>query len=257
VTASTNAEADLWSTWSGRWDRFQESYVPHREVQFEVIGDYLELRGSGEALRILDLCCGPGSVAGRLLQRFPSAEVLAVDCDPWLLALGRRTAPSAERITWIDADLREEAWIAALPSGDFDAVVVTTAMQWFTSDEIARIYHDIHGCLLPRGSFLNADVIPCGDSGTRRLSEAAYRGRRRRSVAAPNGEHWATFWAAARAEPAFGELVAHRDRRLHGRSPLRARDLEFHLAALRDAGFTDVGEVWREHDNAILLALRD
>jgi trans-aconitate methyltransferase len=257
MIGQSGIQAGPWGEWAARWDRFQEAYVPQRELQFGVIGDYLELRGLGDDLRILDLCCGPGAAAARLLQRFPNARIVGVDYDPWLLALGRRTAPSASRITWVEADLRDPAWVRKLPMPAFDAVVVTTAMQWFSSEEIARIYCDIHACLVPRGAFLTADVIPRGDEGTRRLSETAHRRRRERSVAAANGEHWVTFWADARAQSAFAELLAARDRRFDGRSPLRPRAFEFHDGALRTAGFTDVGEVWRVDATAIVLALRD
>jgi hypothetical protein len=32
--------------------------------------------------------------------------------------------------------------------------------------------------------------------------------------------------------------------------------VEFHREALLAAAFTEVGEIWRDHDDAILLALR-
>ena len=250
------AAAASWSDWLARWERFQESYVPHRELQLNLIADYVELQ-AGDGLSVLDLCSGPGSAARRLLQRLPAAEVVAVDCDPWLLALGEGFAPEAERIAWVEADLRDELWTAALPRLEFDAVVATTAMQWFTSDEIARIYRDVHRCLRPGGVFLSSDVIPSGDFEARRLLERANQRWRERARTTPTGEHWATFWAAARKEPAFAELLTERDRRLNGRFPLAPRDISFHDQALRAAGFNAVGEVWRHHANAIVLALRE
>jgi trans-aconitate methyltransferase len=35
---------------------------------------------------VLDLGCGPGSLAGRLAARLPTAEIIGLDQDPVLLA---------------------------------------------------------------------------------------------------------------------------------------------------------------------------
>jgi ribosomal protein L11 methylase PrmA len=37
-------------------------------------------------LRLLDLCCGTGSISRRVLARFRSASILAVDTDPPILS---------------------------------------------------------------------------------------------------------------------------------------------------------------------------
>jgi len=79
-----------WSQWLTRWDRFQEAYVPGRELQFRLIVDYLALLHRDSPLRVLDLCAGPGSFGSRLLEERPDARVVALDHDPWLLELGRR-----------------------------------------------------------------------------------------------------------------------------------------------------------------------
>lgn len=251
------AAAATWFDWAARWERFQESYVPHRELQLDLIADYLELTLTRDEPSVLDLCSGPGSAARRLLQRLQRVEVVAVDCDPWLLALGRRLGAEQSRIAWVDADLRDERWTAALPHCEYDGVVTTTAMQWFTSEEITRIYRDVHQCLRPGGVFLTSDVIPLADGEAGRVVQRAHQRCRDHSLAAPAGEHWATFWTAARAEPAFAQLIGERDRRLNGRSPLKPRSFSFHDEALRAAGFTSVAEVWRHHANTIVLGLRD
>ncbi len=42
---------------------------------------------------MLDLGCGPGSLATRLLDRIPAATVIALDADPVLLAIGQAAWP--------------------------------------------------------------------------------------------------------------------------------------------------------------------
>ena len=234
-----------WPEWLARWDRFQEAYVPGRELQFRLIADYLGLL---QASSVLDLCAGPGSFGSRLLGELPEAHIVAVDHDPWLLELGRRAAPHAEEITWIDADLREE-WRAALPEERFDAVVATTALQWFDDGEVERIYSEV-AQLAP--TLVTSDLAPTGSEEACDLARLATQRQRARG-----DDHWVDFWADARADPAFATLLTERDRRFAGRRPLPARPLEFHDRALRTAGFADVTEIWRHGEHAILLARRN
>jgi SAM-dependent methyltransferase len=247
--------AGLWEAWAKRWDRFQETYVPAREEQFQIIADYLAVIRSAGALRLLDLCSGPGSAGSRFLQARPGARVVAVDWDPWLLELGRRTAPGASQIAWVEADLCEARWIDALPQRAFEAAVVTTAMQWFTPEETARLYGDVAALLVRGGVFLLSIRAASGPDSVRTLVELAQLRWQERAHDAPGGEHWASFWDAARREPAFVELLAERDRRFAGRYPRASRPLAFHEDALQTAGFTGVGEVWRHHETVIVLAL--
>ena len=243
----------LWAAWWTRWDRFQETYVPGRELQFQLISDYVDLLRPEPPLRVLDLCSGPGSFAARLLRQRPQARVVAVDYDPWLLELGRRAAPGGDGIVWIEADLRAR-WIDALPTSEFDVVVATTAMQWFQDNEVKRIYIDVASLVAPAGAFLTSDLMPAGSADARSLAKTATLRRRDDAARSAAGEHWVDFWAGARAESAFAALLDERDRRFGGRWPLSSRPLEFHERALRTAGFADVNEIWRHGENAILLA---
>ena len=63
-------------------------------------------------------------------------------------------------------------------------------------------------------------------------------------------------WRGVRSEPRFAALVDERDRRFGPRRPFEHSALPFHENALVRAGFSEVGEVWRYHENAILLAKR-
>ncbi len=77
------------SAWVDRWDAQQQVNLPDREERFTVLIDAVqECAGRPDPL-VLDLGCGPGSLAVRLLDRIPAATVVAVDVDQLLLALGR------------------------------------------------------------------------------------------------------------------------------------------------------------------------
>jgi hypothetical protein len=122
-------------------------------------------------------------------------------------------------------------------------------MQWFDDHEVERIYRDV-ASLAP--TFVTSDVAPTGSVESRGLAQLATQRQRARG-----GEHWVDFWADARAEATFATLLDERDRRFDGRRPLPGRPLEFHDRALRAAGFSEVDEIWRHGENAILLARRN
>jgi len=247
ATAST----ELWEAWGRRWRAFQESYVPAREHQLAAIADYVELATGGAAAAILDLGSGPGSVADVVLRRCPDARAAAVDLDPWLIELGRRTASAGTRIGWIEADLRDPAWVGALPDGPYGAVTCATTLHWLDHSEIRRLYSDAARLLPHGGILLVADVLPTGSPGLQRLARAAAASRE-----GAHEETWDRFWRDARTVEQFAELVEERDRRLLPRRPRVSLPVEAHAAALAEAGFRDVGEVWRLHEAAVLAALR-
>lgn len=249
-------QARCWQRWSARWDHFQENYVLYREQQFNLMLDYVAQGYSSRPLQVLDLACGPGCLGGRLLRRLPEAEVVNLDFDPWLLEMGRQTIDGYGRIRWVEADLRTDEWVAQLPYSAFHVVLSSTALHWFEREELLRIYRHLAAILVEGGWFLNADVIPTGSPGVQRLTRTMLIRWQARELAKPDREGWPAFWREAHQEPTFQELLRERERRLGLRKPRRFLPLEFHQEALSSAGFADVGEIWRCHENAIILAIR-
>lgn len=247
-----------WRAWMGRWDRQQGGYLPDREERFALMLDYVARQRGEGPLRLLDLCCGPGSISARALARFPEATVVAVDLDPWLLTLGRETFGRdwPGRITWVEGDLRDDGWLADLAPDSFDAVLSATALHWFHAAELVPVYQKVAGLLAAGGIFLNADHFPLGEPTLDGLIGDAEVAMQAANFAQPGAEDWAAFWAAVGAEPAFAELVAERERRFSYRSPVSKPRVAFHHEALRAVGFRETGELWRQRRDAILAAVR-
>lgn len=244
-----------WAGWLRRWDDQQRSYHPLREQRFtamlDVVADLLPAD-----LVAVDLACGPGSLAARLLARLPAARCLAVDVDPLLLTLGRNALGDAGgRLTWVEADLRDPGWAGALGVDQVDAVLSTTALHWLPPGDLVRLYHDLAGLLGPGGLFLNGDQMDFGpDQPTlRRASQAAAHRREDRA----QGERWRDWWDAAAADPALADLVARRDEVGHdAHHGHHTHGLDLHVAALREAGFAETGVVWADLDDRVLVAVR-
>jgi SAM-dependent methyltransferase len=239
-------------TWLDRWDAQQETYMPDREERFEVLVDLVE-EAAGQRPRVIDLGCGPGSLATRLLARLPEASVVGVDTDPVLLALARESAPPGLEV--IDADLRRPDWVDWLPTGPYDAIVSTTALHWLEPPVLAAVYRACARLLRPGGLVANGDHLrfpetPQLDALARELD------RRRAERHGGDGEDWRTWWDAVRADPDLSDAVAQRERRQSEHPTATENNLVVHERALREAGFSEVGVLWRKGTDAVLAAVR-
>jgi SAM-dependent methyltransferase len=245
--------------WVRKWDDQQQHYMANREERFDVILDVVAEVTGDEPRAVLDLCCGPGSLAARVLARFPSAAVVALDNDPVLMLLGRRAYGShGGRLTWIEADLRQPDWPDSVAiDAPFDAVVSTTALHWLGAEPLRRAYAGAAGLLAPGGVIVNGDHF----FEPERPRVGAVQAALRRSVGRDDDDVWRLWWddlASAAADDE--ELAAAFDRRSrrdaeHPDSTVTP-PLADHLDALRSAGLGDAGTVWQYGDDRVLVAMR-
>lgn len=258
--AATTISRDGARAWIERWDAQQQDYLPDREDRFNAIIDAVEeIAGRPDPL-VLDLGCGPGSLAVRLLRRLPQATVMAIDADPLTLALGRAAFGDVAGLEFRDVDLRAAGWSAGLQlDREPDAAVSTTALHWLTQPALAALYAELAGLLRPGGVVLNGDHLSEDDTAPvlRRLDRALLEREERRRFPGGHAESWTDWWAAAAADPALTSLHAERaarsvDSEHHG-SP--AGRLSVHIDALRTARFAEVGTLWQRGDNRVLCGV--
>jgi SAM-dependent methyltransferase len=241
--------------WLDRWDAQQTRYVPEREERFAVITDVVAAV-AGERPRVLDLGCGPGSLALRLLDRLPGAQVVAVDADPVLMALGQGAAAGRAGLSWADLDLRDPSWSDRLP-GPYDAAVSTTALHWLPASRLPAFYAQLAGLLRPGAVFVDGDHFGYPpESGLAALGKALRAGWDERAPAPP-ADDWDGWWAALEREPDVAGAFADRARRRHEHPAADESDLfATHRNALLGAGFAEVGTVWQRGTDRVLVALR-
>lgn len=247
-----------WQHWIERWDTQQEAYMANREERFSVIGEVVAQISDDGPPRVLDLGCGPGSLSVRLLDRIAGTTSVAVDADPVTQMLGQRAyGDRGGALTWIDADLADASWVEKVAHlGPFDAAVSTTALHWMTSDALARLYGTVFTLLRPGGAVVNGDHLK-GCAGPR-LDELE---RSLRRLPNDGREDWGQWWDALRAEaagePELAEAFAEQARRRAEHPDTRDRPgIEFHVAALHTAGFTEAGTVWQYGDDRVVVAVR-
>ena len=258
MTSTTQKPID-WQRWLQRWDAQQTGYVPDREQRFTVMFDALEALLPDEFVA-LDLACGPGSISQRLVARFPGARCVAVDFDPVMLALGEGSLGTRDgRLRWVDADLATPAWLQSLAEPQVDAVLSSTALHWLNAAQLVRVYRELGTIVRPGGVFLNADNMSFGpDLPTfQRLTHGARDLLwSDESFAARGIETSEAWWGALKREPSLASLLAERERRYAAKERPLSPIFDLHVAALRDAGFREIGTIWQTGTNRILMAVR-
>ena len=243
-------------SWQESWDRQQAAFMPDREQRFGAMLDAVAATTDGAAPRLLDLAGGTGAIALRTLARFPAARVTVLDQDPVLLAIAASSL--RDRGTVVDADLGDPGWRAKLPEEGFDAVLTATALHWLPADRVAALYAEIHAVLRPGGIFANADHMP--EESLPELSKRLRdhgRAVREARYATGAATSWGDWWRIAAADEFLAPRAAERDRiypsSVHHQEwtpPAR-----WHVEALRAAGYTEAGVLWRGGTDAAVIGV--
>jgi len=246
-----------WKSWQASWDAQQEIFMPDREQRLAALLDTVQAV-SGPAPRVLDLAGGTGSITIRLLDRFPQATSVILDVDAALLEIARATFADDSRVEIVRADLGTPGWPASVSAGSFDAVVTATALHWLPDERRAELYAEIREVLRPGGVFVNADhMVDPGLAGLNDSFELLESARREELLRTTDVLSWEDWWQAARADEWLAPFVAERDAFYgadHGHDS--TPPVGWHLEALRAAGFTQAGVVWRGLRDAAVAGVR-
>ena len=242
--------------WQRSWDHLEEGYIPDRELRITALLDVLDA-GAGAEPTVLDLGCGTGTITRRLLDRFPAARSIAVDVDPVLLTIASVTFADDDRVRIVKADLRDPAWVDAVPGPHVDAVLTATALHWLPENVVRRLYGDLAGLVRPAGVVAHAEEMPPADL-PRLRGEPAEVDRKRRAGTGPGRPDWNAWWAKAARDPLLRTAMAQRHAVFESNYPTEefSPPADWHIAALREAGFAEVGVVWSSGTGAVVAAIR-
>lgn len=241
--------------WVDRWERQQERYAIDREARFTAMVDVIEhaTRSVPRPL-VVDLGCGPGSLAARVVDRLPQAEVVAVDADPFLLELGRAGRPQVAR--YVRATIGADGWLEAVALDRTpDVVVSATALHYLPVAELIDLYRDLAALLPTGGVFVNGDHLPPRDPALAVLARAA--AARTRTVAPVDDvDDWTSWWAGVADDPQLGPVLAATGRQGPAVDGDHSTPVEDHVDLLLAAGFRAASLLWRSGPSAVLVAVR-
>jgi tRNA (cmo5U34)-methyltransferase len=215
--------------------------VPGRQEQVEMLLRLVPA-SPDEALRAVELACGEGLLAERLLEYFSRLQLTAFDGSDVMLEASRsRLQRFGGRVDMREFQLASKNWLEEI-EGPLRCVVSSLAIHHLTDEEKRSLYNRVAARLEPGGAILIADAVQPDNPTVRRAIVHWHRIAREQSDAFTGSNQTyqrlvAKGWAPPETEePEPGEM------------PARLYD---HLAWLKDAGRKDVGCFWMRGGHAI------
>ena len=190
--------------------------------------------------RILELGCGTGELTLKVLECYPSAEIVAVDYSPRMLDFARakiESAGYASRWTGIELDFGEWANNPNFSGlGDkFNAGISSLAIHHLEDEMKLKLFQRIRESLNAGGCFWNADPVLAESAAIKDIYQAA-----REDWALSQGETLAQVRASVGTSVSYGYS-----------NPDRLATLEAQLEMLAKAGFETVAVPWKYYGMAV------
>ena len=190
--------------------------------------------------RILELGCGTGELSLKVLERYPSATIVAVDYSPRMLDFARakiESAGYAARWTGIELDFGEWANNPNFSGlGDkFNACISSLAIHHLEDEMKLKLFQRIRESLDAGGCFWNADPLLAESAGMKDIYQAA-----REDWALSQGETLAQIRANVGTSVSYGYS-----------NPDRLATLSAQLEMLGSSGFETVAVPWKYYGMAV------
>jgi SAM-dependent methyltransferase len=200
--------------------------VPFYDEQREMILGLIPFERS-EPLRVLDLGCGPGLLAERILAEFTRARLTAFDITEEMLAACRSRLGDTGRVTYRLGDFRRDDLGSAC-----DLIVASLSLHHLTLAERPGFFRRAHKSLKHGGVLIASEVIVDESPVVRERQYQMWR-----ELMARNGED-GMMWYRKHVEKDH---------------PATLSSL---LGMLSDAGFEAAGCFWRYLNFAIISACK-
>jgi tRNA (cmo5U34)-methyltransferase len=177
-------------------------------------------------LRVIDLGCGTGTVAERVLDSFPNAQVTCLDLAENMIAMARAKLGHHPHVHYVVDNFNRFDF-----DRNFDVVVSSLALHHLvTNDDKRQFYRRIYESLRSGGIFYNADVV----LGSSDFLQSLYM------------QQWRTF---------MSRNVSHEEIEIKWIPKYQAEDrpakLMDQLAWLTEIGFADVDVIWKHYNFAV------
>lgn len=138
------------------WVEFARTMAPLMQVPARLLADLVG-GDTGRPLRVLDVAAGHGLFGITIAERYPQAQVTALDW-PNVLAVAQENARRAgvtERHALRPGSAFDVAW-----GGPYDVVLLTNFLHHFDIPTCAGLAAKAHAALAPGGRALTLDFIP-------------------------------------------------------------------------------------------------
>jgi tRNA (cmo5U34)-methyltransferase len=207
------------------FDRIIVTLIPDYSQMVEALVVAIPFESSAP-IRVIDLGCGTGTVAERVLSSFPNAQVTCLDLAENMIKMARAKLGHHPDVYYVAGDFNKFD-----VNANYDVVVSSLALHHLlTNDDKRQFYRRIYGGLRSGGVFYNADVV----LGSSNFLQAVYM------------QHWRIF---------MGRNVSREEIESKWIPKYEAEDrpakLTDQLAWLTEIGFADVDVIWKHYNFAV------
>jgi tRNA (cmo5U34)-methyltransferase len=164
-----DSAASAFNLTAREYDRARRQLVPCFDDFYRAAVELIPF-SCDRAIRVLDLGCGTGLLAGFVAEAFPCSELTLVDLAPEMLRLAReRMAPVGGRVRFIVSDYSREPI-----EGVFDAIVSALSIHHLSHPDKRVLFARIHAALASGGVFVNAEQVIGPTAETERRNRAQW-----------------------------------------------------------------------------------
>lgn len=198
--------------------------IPGYSEMVEALVTAIPLDRSAPA-RVIDLGCGTGSVAKRVLEIYPNAQITCLDLAEKMIVMARGKLARYQHVIYLTGDFSSLDL-----GGNYNAVLSSLSLHHLlTDDDKRRFYRRVYHSLAPGGVFYNADLV----LGSSDHLQSAYM------------RHWRSFMRrSVSQEEIDGNWIPKYQ------AEDRPAKLIDQLVWLAEIGFADVDVLWKRYNFA-------
>ena len=208
------------------FDAIIRRLIPNYEQMLDALVTALPFNQS-QSIRVVDLGCGTGTIARRIKDVYPQAQVTCVDIAEKMLQIAQvKLGDAGDDLRYQLANFEDYEFDTT-----YDVAVSSLALHHLVNDDDKiKFYKKIYDCLTIGGVFYNADVILGSSSHLQERYMEKWREYMRLQVSVEEIEQ---KW-----------IPQHYDED-------HPASLMSQLAWLRDLGFTEVDVIWKYYNFSV------
>jgi tRNA (cmo5U34)-methyltransferase len=177
-------------------------------------------------INVIDLGCGTGTLAQRILEKYPKARITCLDLAENMIQMARIKLTSHPNVTYVTGDIAHYEF-----DQPYEVIVSSLALHHLANEsEQKSFYRKVYQAMAPDGVFYNADLVLGSNEHLQTIYLQKWQAYMEKSVSRMEIE---TKWL-----PNY-------------RVEDRPVKLESLLSWLKETGFREIDVIWKYYNFAV------